>query len=174
MTWRILRGIAGIAVWFGAVTLLAQQDMGVITGLVLDTTGAAVPNARIIVTNVETNEVRTTESSATGSYTAGPLRIGQYQIAVEREGFKRAVVTGLRVSAQDRVRADVELTVGQIAESVSVTAEAPLLRAETSSLDHVVGEKEMRELPLNGRNFQQLAWLTSGVIPSTRSRDLHR
>ena len=154
-----------------ASALLAQQDMGVITGLVTDASGAAVPSARITVTNIETNEVRIVESSATGSYTVGPLRIGLYQVAVEHAGFKRAVVSNLRVSAQDRVRADVELTVGQMAESVSVTAETPLLRAETSSLDYVVGQREMRELPLNGRNFQQLAWLTAGVIPSTRSRD---
>jgi hypothetical protein len=151
--------------------LLAQQDMGVITGLVTDSSGAAVPRALITVTNTETNEVRTLQSSANGIYTAGPLRIGLYQVAVEHSGFKRVVISNLRVSAQDRVRADVELTVGQIAESVSVSAEAPLLRSETSSLDYVVGQKEMRELPLNGRNFQQLAWLTSGVIPSTRSRD---
>lgn len=154
-----------------ALGLFAQQDMGVITGLVTDGTGAAIPGARVTVTNVETNETRAVETSDTGSYTAGPLRIGIYQVAVEREGFKRAVVSDLRVSAQDRVRADVALDLGQITESVSVTAEAPLLRSETSSLDHVVGQKEMRELPLNGRNFQQLAWLTSGVIPSTRSRD---
>ena len=145
--------------------------MCVITGLVTDGSGAAIPNARVTVTNVETNEVRIVETAATGSYTAGPLRIGLYQVAIEREGFKRAVVGNLRVSAQDRVRADVELSVGQIVESVSVTAEAPLLRSETSSLDYVVAQREMRELPLNGRNFQQLAWLTSGVVPSTRSRD---
>lgn len=163
--------LASIALLFCSVPLMAQQDMGVITGLVLDSSGAAIPNARVTATNIETNEVRAVETSASGTYTIGPLRIGQYQVAVERDGFKRAVVTGLRVSAQDRVRADVELTVGQIAESVSVSAEAPLLRAETSSLDLVVGQKEMRELPLNGRNFQQLAWLTSGVIPATRSRD---
>jgi len=153
------------------VPLFAQQDMGVITGLVTDSSGAAIPGARVTVTNTETNESRAVETSATGSYTVGPLRIGVYQVAIEHEGFKRAVVSNLRVSAQDRVRADVELTIGQIAESVAVTAESPLLRAESSSLDYVVGQKEMRELPLNGRNFQQLAWLTSGVIPSTRSRD---
>lgn len=163
---RALLLLAGIA-----SALVGQQDMGVITGLVTDTSGAAIPGARVVVTNTETNETRAVDTGATGNYTVGPLRIGQYQVAVERDGFKRAVVTNLRVSAQDRVRADVELAVGQIAESVSVTAEAALLRSETSSLDYVVGQKEMRELPLNGRNFQQLAWLTSGVIPSTRSRD---
>ncbi|MGH9674880.1 MAG: carboxypeptidase regulatory-like domain-containing protein, partial [Bryobacteraceae bacterium] len=159
------------ALLLASSVLLAQQDMGVITGLVTDSSGAAIPGARVTVTNIETNEARAVQTSATGSYTAGPLRIGIYQVAIEHEGFKRAVVSNLRVSAQDRVRADVELTIGQVAESVSVLAEAPLLRSETSSLDYVVGQKEMRELPLNGRNFQQLAWLTSGVIPSTRSRD---
>ena len=67
--------------------------------------------------------------------------------------------------AQDRVRADLKLEVGQMAESISVTAEAPLLQSETSSLAKVVEQHEIRELPLNGRNFQQLAWLTRRRYP---------
>ena len=154
-----------------ALALFAQQDMGVITGLITDSTGAAIPNARITVVNRDTNEARGVETEATGTYTIGPLRIGRYDVTVEKAGFKRAVLQAVELHAQDRVRADIQLEVGQIAESVSVTAEAPLLQAETSSLAHVVGQHEIRELPLNGRNFQQLAWLSAGVAPATRSRD---
>src|SRR5689334_830569 len=83
--------------------VLAQQDMGVITGLITDASGAAVPGARVIVTNTETNEVRSAETADTGAYTVGPLRIGSYSVAVEKAGFKRAVWNGLQLSAQDRL-----------------------------------------------------------------------
>ncbi|MCL5742669.1 MAG: TonB-dependent receptor, partial [Acidobacteria bacterium] len=152
-------------------TAWAQQDMGVITGVVTDASGGAVPAARVTVTNRDTGENRTAKSSDTGAYTVGPLRIGRYDVAVEKEGFKRALRENIELHAQDRARADIQLEVGQIAESISITAEAPLLQSETSSLDKVVEQHEVRALPLNGRNFQQLAWLTSGVTPATGSRD---
>jgi len=149
----------------------AQQDMGVITGLISDATGAAVPGAKVTVVNQETNETRSVETSSTGTYTVGPMRIGIYSVSVEKDGFRKAVWRDIKLSAQDRVRADFQLELGQLSEAVSVTAEAPLLQAETSSLAHVVNQRVIRELPLNGRNFQQLAWMTAGVMPATRSRD---
>jgi hypothetical protein len=154
-----------------ASALFSQQDMGVITGVVTDATGAGVPLARVTVTNRETNEVRSVDTSDSGAYTVGPLRIGRYDVAVEKQGFKKAVWQDIELHAQDRVRADLKLDIGQIAESVSVTAEAPLLQSETSTLAKVVEQNEIRGLPLNGRNFQQLAWLTSGIAPATLSRD---
>ena len=145
--------------------------MGVITGLVTDSTGSFIPGAKVTITNPETNEVRTGVSSGTGAYTIGPLRIGSYNLEIEKEGFRRSVLTGIPVSAQDRVRADIQLELGQLAESISVTAEAALLQSEESSIAHVVEQKQIRELPLNSRNFQQLAWTSAGVLPSTRGRD---
>src|SRR5881396_1848106 len=109
---------------------LAQQDMGVITG----PTGAAVPAARVTVTNRETGETRSVSSSDGGAYTVGPLRVGRYTVSVEKQGFKKSVQQDIELHAQDRVRADLKLEVGQMAESISITAEAPLLQAETSSL----------------------------------------
>ncbi|MBI3693362.1 MAG: TonB-dependent receptor, partial [Acidobacteria bacterium] len=154
-----------------AAGLRGQQDMGVITGLITDATGAAVPGAKVTALNRDTNENWGAETSGVGTYTVGPMRVGTYDVTVEKAGFKKAVWQGIALHAQDRVRADFELQLGQIAEVVSVVAEAPLLETEISSLSHVVGERQIRELPLNGRNFQQLAWLTAGVTPATRSRD---
>ncbi len=153
------------------LSLLAQQDMGVITGVITDATGAAVPGARVSVSNSETNETRTVVSGETGTYTIGPLRIGTYSATVEKAGFKKTVWSGLKLSAQDRMRIDFQMELGQLSESIAVTGEAPLLQAETSSLAQVVEERQIRRLPLNGRNFQQLAWLSAGVIPATGSRD---
>src|SRR5438093_3991160 len=149
----------------------AQQDMGVITGIVTDSSGAAAPGARVTVTNRDTNETQSTGTDVSGSYTVGPLRIGSYDVAVEMTGFKKAVWPAIALHAQSRVRADFRLEVGGVAETVTVTTEAPLLQSETSSLSQVVDQRQIRDLPLNGRNFQQLAWQTAGVMPATRSRD---
>jgi hypothetical protein len=154
-----------------ALPAVCQQDMGLITGIVTDASGGTVPSARVTVLNPETNETRIVDTSETGTYTVGPLRVGTYTLSVEKTGFKKAVWPEIRVSAQDRVRADVLLELGQISEQVSVTTEAPLLNSETATVAHVVSQGQIRQLPLNGRNFQQLAWMTAGVIPSTGSRD---
>ena len=145
--------------------------MGVITGVVNDESGAAVGGARVTVTDTETNEARSAETQASGAYTVGPLRLGTYNIVVEKSGFKKEVWTGIILHAQDRARADFKLTIGQVSETISVTAEAPILQAESAALGNVVNQREVRGLPLNGRNFQQLAWLSAGVTAATQSRD---
>ena len=155
-----------------ALRVFAQQDMGVITGIVTDSSGGVVGQALVTAVDRETGEKRVVSAGDTGAFTVGPLRIGVYSLTVEKSGFKRRVWDGIEVHAQDRVRADVELEVGQVTDVVSVTAEAPLLQSETSSLAKVVEQHEVRELPLNGRNFQQLAWLTAGVSPDKRGRDI--
>lgn len=149
----------------------AQQDMGYITGVVTDSTGGVVAGARVEVTDTETNEKRTAETLGAGAYTVGPLRVGTYDITVEKAGFNKEVWKGIILHAQDRARADFKLNLGQVAETISVTSEAPILEAESATLANVVNQREVRELPLNGRNFQQLAWLSSGVYAATQSRD---
>ncbi|MBI3693293.1 MAG: carboxypeptidase regulatory-like domain-containing protein, partial [Acidobacteria bacterium] len=166
---RFLTAIGVFLLVVGAAK--AQQDMGVITGLVTDPSRAVVAGAAVHAMNRESNEIRSAITLETGAYTVGPLRIGVYDISIEKAGFKKAIREGVALHAQDRTRADFELEVGPVTEQVSVTTEAPLLEVETSSLSRVVGRREIRALPLNGRNFQQLAWLAAGVIPAARSRD---
>jgi hypothetical protein len=166
-----MRGCLIALLVLAAAPAAAQQDMGVITGIVTDGSGAAAPGARVTVTNRDTNETQSTGTDVSGSYTVGPLRIGSYDVAVELTGFKKAVWPAIALHAQSRVRADFRLELGGVAETVTVTTETPLLQAETSSLSQVVGQRQIRDLPLNGRNFQQLAWQTAGVMPATRSRD---
>src|SRR5262249_1708301 len=98
-------------------------------------------------------------------------RLGTYAVAVEKTGFKKEVWPGIILHAQDRARADFKLALGQVAETIAVTTEAPLIQAETATLSNVVNQREVRGLPLNGRNFQQLAWLSAGVTAATQSRD---
>jgi hypothetical protein len=149
-----------------SVTAWTQKDAGSIVGTVKDQTGANVPAAKVTVTDIEhgTNLVTTTNES--GEYVAAPLRVGKYTVTVEHPGFKKAVTVAVTLDVQQRVALDVILQVGQISESVEVTSTTPLLETETSELGQVVDNKRMANLPLNGRNFAQLALLTAGTAPS--------
>lgn len=149
----------------------AQQDMGYITGRIVDSSHAGIPGATLVVVNKQTGDRTVTISTDTGNYTAGPLKIGIYQIAVELVGFKRATAENIDIHAQDRVRVDFTLEVGEISESVSVYAQTPLLESENPTLGQAVETREIHSLPLAGRNFQKLALLTSGVIPAIGHRD---
>lgn len=155
------------APWF----LAAQQDMGYVTGLVSDPSGAVIPGATVTVTEIATGVRATAVTTDTGNYTAGPLKIGVYEVVVEKAGFKRAVIRGVQISAQDRRRVDVMLELGQVSEAVTTVASAPLLETEGSSLSHVVEEQVIRQLPLNSRNYQTLALLAAGTVPAVVTRD---
>ena len=143
--------------------LLAQQDTGVITGDVLDPSGAPIGNASVAVKNSETGIVLRVSTGVEGSYTTPPLHIGTYSVTVEAKGFKRAIRDGLMLNVQDRLRLSFTLEVGDMQQSVEVVGEAPLLQSETSSLGQVIETKKMVDLPLNGRNFIQLITLSTGA-----------
>jgi len=151
-----------------ALTGLAsgQKDTGTIVGTVKDPSGAVVPNAKVLVTDVDHGQVTTTTTNAQGEYVASPLRIGRYTVSVEQVGFNKAVSDPVDLQVQQRVAINFALQVGQIAQTVEVTNVAPLLETETSELGQVVDSQRVATLPLNGRNFAQLALLTAGTAPS--------
>jgi len=149
----------------------AQQDMGYITGLVSDQSGAVIPGASVTVTETQTGVRTAAQTTDTGNYTAGPLKIGIYEVSVEKDGFKRSVADGVRISAQDRRRVDLVLEIGQVSESVTTTAETPLLTTESATISQTVSERSIRQLPLNSRNFQSLALLAAGTVPALVTRD---
>jgi len=126
----------------------AQSDRGTITGTVADASGAMIPDAPIEAKNIETGAVYQAASSDTGNYTLAQLPVGTYQIAVTVPGFKKYLRTGLRVSVAQTLRVDVSLELGDIAETVTVSAEAPLLKTESSELSHVVETDFMNDIPL--------------------------
>src|SRR5947208_806103 len=144
----------------------AQKDTGSIVGTVKDQTGALVANAKVTVTDVERGPGLTTTTNDAGEYVASPLRIGRYTVMVQHPGFKQAVSVPVNLDVQQRIAINVTLQVGQISEAVEVTGAAPLLETETSELGQVVDHKRVANLPLNGRNFAQLALLTAGTAPS--------
>jgi outer membrane receptor protein involved in Fe transport len=143
--------------------LLAQVAAGEITGIVNDQAGAAVPGATVTVTDVRTGRQRVVASSSDGVYTAPSLAPGDYRVDVELAGFKPVRREGIRLSTGEKARIDFNLAVGTVSEQVTVTADAPILRAETASLGTVVEHEQVVQLPLNGRTFITLASLAPGV-----------
>ena len=155
--------LAAWCVAASAAPLLAQVSAGAITGIVKDQAGATVPGATVTVTNIETNRQRIVLSTADGVYSAPSLAPGPYRIDVELSGFKPMRREGIRLATGDTARIDVTLSVGEVREQVTVTADAPILRAETASLGAVVAHEQIVQLPLNGRTFIMLASLAPGV-----------
>jgi hypothetical protein len=144
-------------------TTVAQVAAGEISGIVKDQAGAAVPGATVTVTSVATNRRRVATSSGEGVYTAPSLLPGEYRVDVELFGFKSVRRSGIRLSTGEKARIDFELAIGSVNEQVTVTADAPVLRAETASLGTIVENAQVVQLPLNGRSFITLASLAAGV-----------
>lgn len=144
----------------------AQKDMGSIVGTVRDPSGAVVAGARVTATDIDRGTKFSTTTNPSGEYVANPLRIGRYRITVEKEGFRKEVVGPIEVNVQSRPEVDLTLRVGQITETVTVTSLTPQLDTEKSELGEVVTARQATTLPLNGRNFAQLAQLAAGIAPA--------
>jgi hypothetical protein len=151
-----------------ALTPLAvgQKDSGGVAGVVRDPSGAVVPGANVSVKDVDRGTEVVVTTGLQGEYVASPLKIGSYSVTVEKEGFKKTVVGPIVVNIQEHPEVDITLQVGNIHEVMTITSQGPQLQTETSELGQVVGGKEATTLPLNGRNFAQLALLSTGVAPA--------
>ena len=147
----------------GGLLVQAQVESGKIVGTIKDASGALVSGASVTVTETETNAVRKTLTDSQGEFVATELRPGIYAVMAEREGFKTAVETAFKLDVNQVVRVDLTLVVGSHNEQVMVTAAEPLVESETSSVGQVIEESRVHQLPINGRNFMQLAYLSPGV-----------
>jgi hypothetical protein len=145
--------------------LLAQNIRSTVTGRITDATSAAVPAASITITNLDTNQKRAAQSSESGDFIIPQLEPGSYTLTAEREGFRREVIRRILLETGQDVRLDIRLTVGAVTESVEVEATAPLVNADNSNIGGVVERRKISELPLNGRNYLQLAVLQPNVLP---------
>src|SRR3984957_11848194 len=141
----------------------AQLTTADILGTVTDATGAVVPNATIVLTNVGTNEKRTTVSNSSGDYNFTLLPVGHYSVSVKAAGFQASVTNDLSVEAGDRARNDVHLQLGAESTVIEVPASTPLLQADSATVSSTVTAKAVQDLPLNGRNFVQLVQLVPGA-----------
>src|SRR5207249_6442596 len=115
-----------------------QSDRGAVTGAISDATGAVIPRASVVATNTETAAKYETISTDTGNYTLSQLPPGVYQLSVELPGFKRYVRQGITVLVAQTLRIDVALEVGTATDEVTVNADAPLLRTESSDVSYLI------------------------------------
>src|SRR5882762_4138522 len=148
---------------FGVDSVSAQVPQGQIVGVVSEASGAAVSGAKVTLVNAQTarkEEARTTE---VGLYVFSYLASGNYTITVEMSGFKASVISGIVVQAGEKKRADVELQIGEVTARVDVTGSVTRLDTETATVGSLFSQKEVLNLPLNGRDFGQLAVLQPGV-----------
>lgn len=144
-------------------TSLAQVTTGTILGTVRDNSQAVVSGAQITVTEEGKGTSQKFATDDTGNYSAPFLIPGTYTVAVEVPGFKKQVRTGVILQVDQKARVDFTLEVGEVTETIDVIAAAPIIKADSSELGEVIEERAVRELPLNGRNFAQLVYLTPGV-----------
>lgn len=141
---------------------IALGQTAAITGVVKDPSGAAISGVQITATQTATNEKRSAATGMDGSYVITLLPIGSYDVTAAITGFKTEQRT-VELHVSDRSTLDFDLAIGNVAEKVDVTVEAPLVQAESSSTGAVVDNKRIEEVPLNGRQFQNLAELVPGV-----------
>jgi len=141
----------------------AQVDQGAITGTVLDTTGAVVPDATVSLVNTDVGLTLETKSSSSGGFTFSPVRIGNYEITVTAKGFSKTTQKNIHVNVAQVVQANVDLKPGAATETVEVNTAPPVLQTEEASVGQVIGEAQVNNLPLNGRNFTFLAQLGAGM-----------
>ena len=142
---------------FPSAVCFAQNITGDLLGTATDPSGAIVPNATVTATEVQTQLQRTTSTNGQGEYTLSQMKPGTYRISVSATGFKEVDLNGITLTPGDRKRTDVVLEVGAASESVSVTVPVNGLQTDNSSVSNTIGGRSLQELPLNGRNFIQLA-----------------
>jgi outer membrane receptor protein involved in Fe transport len=164
-----LIGCLLLASLFCSLTAYGQTDTASIVGTVVDASGAALPNAVVTLINLGTNLKTVAKTDSAGNYIATPLKIGNYSVAVEVQGFKGVTRTGIVLQVQDRLRVDFALQVGSVSEQITVRDAAPLLQSESSALGNVIESQQIADLPLNGRDYTQLVALTTGVTKITES-----
>ncbi len=156
-----------------AIPALAQFDTADVLGTVRDSTGAVVQRAGILLVNQDTGIQARASTDENGNYTFTNVRIGRYTVSAEATGFSKAVAKDITVNVNARQRVDFNLKVGEVTESVDVTAAAAALETDSSARGQLIAQAAVVELPLNGRAYSDLALLTTGVVksPSASSRE---
>lgn len=161
-----------VCVIAGGVPALSQVTTGTILGTVTDPSGAAVAGATVTITDIGRGTSVTRQTDESGSFIAPFLNPGTYRVSVEQPGFKKAEQPSVSVAVDQRARVDVALQVGNVTETVEVTAAAPLVQSSSAETGQVIEQRAVQELPLNGRNFAQLVYLAPGVTPGQSGENL--
>ena len=161
------RGKIVLAILFvlalGTLVAQAQLPTATILGVVKDSSGASVPDTALTARNVDTGQTRAATSAADGSYRFSALPVGNYEVRAAHPGFQTEARSGLTLAVSQEAVVNFSLQVGAVEQTVSVTAEAPLVNTTSGSLGGLVDEKRVADLPLNGRNYIDLTLLQPGI-----------
>src|SRR5256886_6580193 len=149
----------------------AQTATATIVGVVKDSSGALMPGVSISVKHTETGQTRTTISTDSGAYNVPLLPVGAYEITTTMPGFKQQVRTGINLVIGQQAVIDLTLEVGGAAEQITISEEAPLVNTTLSSTSGLITEQQVKDLPLNGRSFDQLLVLNVGVVNNTSNME---
>ena len=161
---RVLLGLL-IILLAAASPVLAQSSMGTVDGTVTDTGGGVIPGATVTLVNVATNVQAVRQTNESGYFIFVSVRPGTYELTIELAGLKTARVAPFAVGVNETVARKVALEVGNVSETVTVVATSPLLQTATAELGHVIDQRVISELPMQGRNFTTLLLLSPGVNP---------
>jgi len=153
------------------VGLLAQEK-GTMVGMVTDATGSVIPDVKVTITQTKTGVSRTVVTNAVGLYAAPELPIGDYSVTVESRGFKTYERTGIVLNVNDTVRVDIPMQVGDVKETVTVTASAVKVQTDSAEISEVIQGRQLAQLAINGRNFIALAALVPGASADLPSFNL--
>jgi hypothetical protein len=167
---RLLIGRSRLVVWLLLLLPLcglahAQVDQGAITGVVQDSSGAAIPNAKVTLASPETGLALQRQTNESGVYVFSPIKIGTYTLSASAPGFSTTKEANLHVDIQQRLNVDLKLQPGAASETVTVTTGAPLLETQEAAVGQVISTETINNTPLNGRNWVYIAQLTAGVAP---------
>lgn len=149
----------------GSLVWGQSQGTGTIEGTVWDESGGALPGATVLVRNVGTNAARTLISDERGRYQAVALQIGSYEVSAELPGFSKVTVTRIELQVGATATIDLKLKVAAVTENVTVTEEAPIIEPDRTEVTSTVSQKQINELPINGRRWENFVLLTPGVSP---------
>src|SRR5262245_62754345 len=153
-----------VVIVVGSGLVFGQGFSAAISGFVRDTTGAVVPGVSITVKHIESGATRTVVTSETGGYTIQLLPVGPYELTTDLPGFKAQVRRGINLVVGQEAVVNLTLEVGGAAENVTVTEEAPLVNTTLSSTSGLTNEGQIKDMPLNGRSFEQLLTLNTGTV----------
>ncbi len=152
-----------VSIALGTGLLLAQVSTGDIVGNVKDISGAVLQGTAITVKHLDTGLVRAAQSDGSGNFTVPSLPVGEYEVTAEKAGFRREVRRGINLAVAQDAQVNIVLQVGSIDQQVTVTEEAPLVNTTLASTSGLVTESQVKDLPLNGRSFDQLITLNVGT-----------
>ncbi len=155
-----------LAAFVFAAGAAGQSNLATVTGVVTDSADAVIPGAMVMIRNTGTNVEREISTNEVGNYTITNLNPGDYELTVQSDGFTTHIEKGVALATGDNRRIDVALQIGQLTESVTVDAQLITLNTENGTIKgDVIVMEEIQELPLNGRDFTDLAFFTPGVVP---------